>query len=198
MIPNIIKESAKGYQSLSINDTLLQERKIFFTHDVNPDSCNDLLEQLMYLECEAPGEEITLYINSPGGDVSSGLAVYDFIRLMSSPVKTVCIGTAASMGSILFLAGDKREMLTHAKIMIHDPSYSNGDYGGMKPLEIQEKVNNLMEIRKELCSIIAERTGKSIKEVHRKTKCDTYFNAEEALAFGIATSIITELTRKED
>lgn len=189
MMPNIITESASGYQFLDISDTLLKKRKIFFTSEVNAHSCNELLKQLMYLECDDNSKEVTLYINSPGGEVTSGLAVYDFMRIMKSPIKTVCIGTAASMGSILFLAGNERIMMPHSSIMIHDPSFSGGScsYAGMKPLQIQEKIDELMKTRKELCNIIAERTGKTEQEIFNLTKKDTYFEVDEAIKFGIAT-----------
>lgn len=190
--PYILKETVRGIQSIAIEDELMGSRQIFLTEEVNANTSNSLLKQLMYLEQSAPGEEITLYINSPGGEVVSGLAVYDYIRLMQSPLRTVCTGTAASMGSILFLAGAKREMLSHTKIMIHDPSCS-ASIAGVKPLEVQKKVDALMMTRKILCEIIAERTGRSLKEIYKKTKDDTYFTAEEAIEFGIATEIINHL-----
>lgn len=190
--PYILRETVRGIQAIAIEDELLGSRQIFLTDEVNAATCNALMKQLMYLEQSAPGEEITLYINSPGGEVISGLAVYDYMKLMQSPIRTVCTGTAASMGSILFLAGAKREMLYHTKIMIHDPSCT-ADITGVKPLEVQKRVDALMETRKILCKIISERTGRSLKEVYRKTKEDTYFTAEEAVRFGIATSIINHL-----
>ena len=187
MMPNIITESSHGYQVLDISDTLLKKRKIFFTNEVNAHSCNELLKQLMYLECDDNSKEVTLYINSPGGEVTSGLAVYDFMRVMKSPIKTVCIGTAASMGSILFLAGKERIMMPHSSIMIHDPSFGGGSYTGMKPLQIQEKIDELMKTRKKLCDIIAKRTGKTVEEVYKLTRKDTFFEVDEAIKFGIAT-----------
>ena len=193
MTPNIIKESARGYQSLQITDVLMQERKIFLVEQVSTETCSDLIKQLLFLENEAPGEEIKLYINSPGGDVHSGLAVYDCIRLISSPVTTICIGTAASMGAILYIAGEKRIMLPHSRIMIHDPSFSGGNLGGKKPLEIQTELQTLIDVRTQLCDIIAERTGKAVDEIYEVTKTDTYFNADEAIDFGLATEIINKL-----
>ena len=193
MTLNIIKESARGYQSLQITDVLMQERKIFLVEQVSTETCSDLIKQLLFLENEAPGEEIKLYINSPGGDVHSGLAVYDCIRLISSPVTTICIGTAASMGAILYIAGEKRIMLPHSRIMIHDPSFSGGNLGGKKPLEIQTELQTLIDVRTQLCDIIAERTGKAVDEIYEVTKTDTYFNADEAIDFGLATEIINKL-----
>lgn len=193
MTPNIIKESARGYQPLQITDVLMQERKIFLVEEVNTETSSDLIKQLLFLENEAPGEEIKLYINSPGGDVHSGLAVYDCIRLISSPVTTVCIGTSASMGAILYIAGEKRLMLPHSRIMIHDPSFSGGNLGGKKPLEIQTELQTLIDVRTQLCDIISERTGKTVEEIYEVTKTDTYFNADEAIEFGLATEKINKL-----
>lgn len=190
MTPNVLRESARGYQALDINDVLLQEREIFLTDEVNTNTCSDLIKQLLFLEKEDPGKEIKLYINSPGGCVHSGLAVYDCMKLMSSPVTTICIGTAASMGSILFLAGEKRLMLPNSRIMIHDPSFGGGNLAGMKPHQIKTELDGLVEVQKKLCSLIAERTGKSVEEIRELTKEDTYFNAEESIKFGLATEII--------
>ena len=126
-MPNILKETARGIDIILLDDELFSNREIFFTDAVNITSATLLLKQLMYLDRTDTGKEITLYINSLGGDVISGLAVYDFIRLMKSPVKTVCTGTAASMGAILFLAGTTRQMLPHTRLLIHDPSYGSND-----------------------------------------------------------------------
>ena len=193
MNTNIIQENARGYQPLAITDVLMQERKIFITEEVNSVTCSELIKQLMFLETDQPGKEIMLYINSPGGDVHSGLAVYDCINLISSPVTTICIGTSASMGAILFVSGKKRLMLPHSRIMIHDPSFSGGSIGGKKPAEIQTELQTLIEVKTQLCNILSERTGKTVDEIYEITKADTYFNAEEAVAFGLATEITNKL-----
>lgn len=186
---NIIRESVRGIELVPIEDELLSKREIFLVERVDSDSTNKLIKQLMYLERKDNRAEITLYINSPGGDVISGLGVYDYIKIMKAPIRTVCIGDAASMGAILFLAGDKREMLEHTRIMIHDPSYSNFDMSGRKPHEIQQEVDSLNKCRETLAKIIAEKTGKTLKEIYKVTANDTYFTAEEAINFGIATDI---------
>lgn len=122
--PNVVLESARGFQAISLKDKLLSDsREIFLTEEVNAETCDSLITQLMYLNRAALDQEITLYINSPGGAVSDGLAVYDVMRLLSAPLRTVCLGTCASMGAILFLAGDKREMLEHGRVMVHDPAF---------------------------------------------------------------------------
>lgn len=190
MQPNILKETVRGIQPVTIEDEMLQHREVFLTEKVCRKTAEELLKQLMYLERERPGEPVTMYINSPGGEVASGLAVFDYIGVMESPVNTVCIGSAASMGAILFLAGKERSILRNSEIMIHDPSFSTGDIGGKKPFEIQEKLNQLMSVRDKLSKIIAERTGMTEEEVCRRTKTDSYLNAQEALELGIATKII--------
>jgi ATP-dependent Clp protease protease subunit len=191
--PFILKETSRGTDSWRIEDEMFSRRKIFLTTEVNADSSNELLKQLMYLSQEKPNEEITLYINSPGGEVVSGLAVYDCIRMIQAPVKTVCTGTAASMSAILFLAGETREMLPHTKIMIHDPSFGKVETQGEKPLEMQKRLEDILKVRKILGEIIAERTGQSLRKVYGKTKGDAYFTAEEAIKFGIATKITERL-----
>ena len=188
--PKLMKETARGCELYFLEDSFFHNREIFMTDYVDADSSNELIKQLLYLNQENPEKEITIYINSPGGEVISGLAVYDCIRLMQAPIRTVCTGMAASMGSILFLAGDKREMLPHTKIMIHDPAFHNLDIGGVKPLEIQKEVDRIMETRNILCGIIADRTGRTKEEVFEKTKTDSYFTVEEAMEFGLATAVV--------
>ena len=186
----IIKETVRGIDIVDLEDELLQSREIFLTGGVDANTTNELIKQLMYLEREDDEAEITLYINSPGGEVTSGPAVYDYMTLMKAPIRTVSVGTAASMGALLFLAGDKRQMLPHTRIMIHDPSYSNADMSGKKPHEIQHELDKLNETRQIIAQIISEKTGKTLEEVYEVTANDTYYNAEEALKFGLATEII--------
>jgi ATP-dependent Clp protease protease subunit len=187
-----LKETSRGIDSITPESMLLKERKLFFTEEVNSESCNTLIQYLLCLEAEDLDAEITLYINTPGGEVVSGLAAYDTLRLMKCPIRTVCIGTAASMGSILFLAGDKREMLPHTKIMIHDPLIA-GLSGSRKALELEKEAARLLELREVTGGIIADRSGRSLEEVYEKTKEDTFLTAQQALEFGIATKIIDHI-----
>lgn len=187
---NIIKETVRGFDVVTIEDELLTGREIFMVDSVDARTSNELLKQLMYLERQDSESEITIYINSPGGEVISGLAVYDYISMMKAPVRTVCIGTAASMGAILFLAGKKRQMLPHTRLMIHDPSYSHHDIGGRKPHEIQHELDKLNETRAALAEIIAEKTGRTLEEIYEVTANDTYYSASEAIDFGLATEIL--------
>ena len=188
---SLIKESVRGLEVLSPENLLFTNREIFLTQEVDTESSNQLIKQLMILEKLDNSREVTLYINSPGGDVVSGLAVYDYMQLMKAPIRTVCIGTAASMGAILFLAGEKREMLEHTRLMIHDPAYGGGDMAGKKPHELQMYVDKLKQSQEIIAGIIAEKTGKSIEEVYEKTREDSYFNAKEAIEYGLATGIVS-------
>ena len=189
-MPRLVKESVRGMELLTPEDLLFTNREIFLTTEVDNDTANNLMKQLMILEKLDNTKEITLYINSPGGEVVSGLAVYDYIQLMKAPVRTVCIGTAASMGAILFLAGKKREMLMHTMLMIHDPAYGGGDMAGKKPHELQMYVDKLKQSQEIIAGIIAEKTGKSLEEIYEKTRADSYFNAQEAMDYGLATGIV--------
>ena len=195
--PCVILESARGFETLYLKDKLLSDsREIFLTEDVNAESCNSLITQLMYLNRTEPDKEITLYINSSDGSVADGLAVYDVIRLLDAPVKTVCMGTCASIGAILFLAGTKREMMEHGRVVIHAPAFDS-DHGiggkrkiGINPYQIQLKHDELNGCRESLARIISERTGKSIEEIYEIIADDTYFSAGEAVEFGLATGIL--------
>lgn len=190
-MPNVLKESARGIERIRIDDELFNNREIFLTDVICCKSSAELIKQLMYLEKQSD-DEIVMYINSPGGEVSSGLAVYDYIASMKAPVRTVCIGTASSMGAILFLAGKTRQMLPHTRLMIHDPSFNRNDIGGKKPHEIQHELDKLNEAREAIVKIIAEKTGKKVKDICKLTVDDTYYSAEEAVEFGLATEIYKE------
>ncbi len=187
-----IKESQRGYEVFYPDDILLRERKLFFTEEVTAESSNQFIQFLMCMEKYSPDEEIEIYINSLGGEVVSGLAVYDTLKKMRCPIRTVCIGTAASMGAIIFLAGDKREMFPHTKIMIHDPLI-NGLNGSRRALDLEREAQHLMETRKILGQIIADASGHSLEEVYEKTREDCYMTADEAIEYGIATGIAEKL-----
>lgn len=189
----IIEESSRGHEPLSIESLLTTRRKIFLTTPVESNECADIIQQLMYFNDEDPTKEIVMYINTPGGEVDSGFAVYDAMRIISAPIRTVCIGIAASMGALIFLGGEKREMLPHSRLMIHDPSFGCGSYAGKKPHELQSEVDKLNQTRDALCRVISERTGKTLEEVCAKTASDTYFTPDEAIAFGLAHAIANKI-----
>lgn len=191
--PNILRETSNGIHQIAIEDALLEKRDVYLTEAVNSATATALIQQFIYLEKENPGKPINFYINSPGGSVKDGLAVYDVIRLLKSPVTTICIGLAASMGSILFLAADKRLMLPHSEIMIHDASFGQAEFSGLKPDEIQQRTDDLLKTCKTLRGLIEERTGLSAKVVRDKMKKDSYFKAEEAMELGLATGILSSI-----
>lgn len=189
--PEIIKETSGGTTYCPIQDELFNsQRSMEVVGEITRESVYSLILQLRYLQQAAPGKEITMYINSPGGSVSDGLALYDVMEMVSCPIRTVCVGTAASMGALLFAAGDSRDIFPHATVMIHDP-LTTGVSGSA--LHIEEASRRLMETRKTTAEIIAKHTGHSLEEVYEKTKQDSYFNAAEAVAWGLADRIIKKL-----
>lgn len=185
--PRIMRETTAGMFLYTIQDDMLQRRELECTGTIDSDSVYELCRQLRYLQNDDPDKEITMFINSPGGEVDSGLALYDVMKGISCPIRTVCMGVAASMGAVLFAAGDKREILSHGRVMIHDPLLSRT---GGSALHLQEVSRNLLKTREELCSILAHHTGKPLKEIYKKTAQDSWFNAEEAVAFGLADRVI--------
>lgn len=191
MMPVIIKETSIGYLKTSIADELFKKREIQCIGEITDELVYSLILQLRYLQADNPKEEIVIHINSPGGEVASGLALYDVMKAISCPVKTICEGTAASMAAILFLAGDKREMLPHAKVMIHDPLI-HGSIGG-NALQIERISKDLLKTREIIGTIIAEHTGRTLDEVYEKTAADSYFDAEECIRWGLADGIVTEI-----
>ena len=190
-IPNIIRETSEGLNQIPIQDILFQRREVECIGEITEDSVAALILQLRYLHHEAPEQEITMYINSPGGEVSSGLALYDVMKAIQCPIRTVCVGTAASMAAILFLSGDKRDMLAHSKVMIHDPLIPGGIGGSA--LKVDAVARNLMQARQTIADIISRHTGKSLEDVLAKTASDSYFDAEQAVEWGLADRIIHEL-----
>ena len=190
-IPNIIRETSEGLNKIPIQDILFQRREVECIGEITEDSVAALIIQLRYLHREAPEQEITMYINSPGGEVSSGLALYDVMKAIQCPIRTVCVGTAASMAAILFLSGDKRDMLAHSKVMIHDPLIPGGIGGSA--LKVDAVARNLMQTRQTIANIISRHTGKSLEDVLAKTASDSYFDAEQAVEWGLADRIIHEL-----
>ena len=189
--PQIIRETAEGLNRLDIRDEMLGKRQLELMTSVNAESCAVIIRGLLYLQREDPTAPITLYINSPGGEVQSGLALYDVMQVVSCPIRTVCLGMAASMAALLFIAGDDREILPHSRVMIHDPLISAG--AGGNALSVKARANDLMRIRDITAGVIARHSGMSIDRVFELTATDTYFEAEEAVEAGLADRIITKL-----
>lgn len=191
MMPEIIKETSSGYVRETIPESMFRNREIMCIGEITEELANSLILQFRYLDRESPEQEITMYINSPGGEVSGGLALYDVMQAASCPVRTVCMGTAASMAAILFLAGKRRGMLPHANVMIHDPLVKNP--AGASALAMERISRNLMKTREIIAGIIAEHTGRSMEEVYEKTMQDSFFDAKESIAWGLADEIITKI-----
>ena len=186
----IIRESSHGYDLIPIQDEMLSHREVELVGEVDAASVNALVRQLRYLQREDPEGQITLYINSPGGGVDSGMALYDVMQAVSCPIRTVCVGLAASMAALLFVSGSRRDMLPHSRIMIHDPLIVQT---GGSALKLKAVSDDLMETRRIIAGVIAEHSGKSMEEILARTATDSYFRAKEAVEFGLADHIITDL-----
>lgn len=189
-IPSILKETVNGYSRIPIADKMLEERQVLCVGEITAQHVNELILQLLYLESEDSSKPITLYINSPGGEISSGLALYDTMQAISCPVHTVCMGMAASMGALLFASGDQRYILPHGKVMIHDPRTFN--VGGTA-LTLHQISDNLMNTRKICAEILAQHTGHTIDEIYEKTASDCFFNAKEAIDFGLCDTLLQSM-----
>lgn len=186
-VPMIIRETSQGDSRRSILDEMLLYREVECVGEINAESVYSLCRQLRHLQREDPNGEITMYINSPGGSVADGLALYDVMKGISCPIRTICLGTAASMGAVLFAAGKQRDILPHGRVMIHDPLI--GQTGG-SALQLQEISQSLMQTREQMGRLLAQFTGRTLEEIYEKTRRDTFFNAEEAVAFGLADRVI--------
>ena len=189
LVPMVVEQTSRGERAYDIYSLLLKQRIIFLTGPVYDQVGSLICAQLLYLESDNPSKDISFYINSPGGVVSSGLAIYDTMQYIRSPVSTVCIGMAASMGSLLLTAGakGKRYALPNAQIMVHQPS--GGAQGQATDIEIQAR--EILTLRKRLNEIYVHHTGQSIDAIERKLERDSYMSAEEALLFGLVDEVVT-------
>ncbi|MBR4558426.1 MAG: ATP-dependent Clp protease proteolytic subunit [Fibrobacter sp.] len=193
IIPTVIETTGRGERAYDIYSRLLKERIIFLGTPINDEVANNVMAQLIFLEYENPEKDITLYINSPGGYVSAGLAIYDTMQHVRPNIATICIGSCASMAAVLLAAGTKgkRYALPHSRIMLHQPS---GAATGQST-DIQITAKEIVRTKDTLTEIVAKHTGKSIEEVRAKTDRDFYMGPEEAKAFGVIDEIF--VPRKE-
>ncbi|QDH12967.1 ATP-dependent Clp endopeptidase proteolytic subunit ClpP [Formicincola oecophyllae] len=189
MVPMVVEQTARGERAFDIYSRLLQERIIFLTGAVYDEVASLICAQLLFLESVNPDKEISFYINSPGGVVTAGLAIYDTMQYIRCPVSTVCIGQAASMGSLLLAAGEpgRRFCLPNARVMIHQPS--GGAQGQASDIEIQAR--EILQVRKRLNNIYHQHTGRSIPEIEEALERDNYLSAEEAKKFGLVDEVVT-------
>ena len=188
MVPVVIEQSGRGERAYDIYSRLLKERVIFLVGPINDQGANLVIAQLLFLESENTDKDISLYINSPGGSVSAGLAVYDTMKFIKPHVSTLCIGMAASMGAFLLTAGEdkKRFALPNSRIMIHQPM--GGVSGQASDIEIHAK--EILSLRERLNKILASRTGQSLKTIAKDTDRDNFMSAEEALKYGIIDKVL--------
>lgn len=189
--PCIIRETCEGTVRVPIQDEMYQRREIQCNGEINNESVYSMILQLRHLQAQDPEKEVTIYINSPGGSVSDGLALIDTMAALRCPIRTVYMGTAASMSALIFASGNEREIMPHARVMIHDPLISGGVGGSALKLDAIAK--DLMRTREITAQILADCTGHSIEEIYEKMASDTYFDAKEALEWGIADRIIHEI-----
>ena len=188
LVPYVIEQTSRGERSYDIYSRLLKERIIFLGEEVSDVSASIIVAQLLFLEAEDPGKDIHLYINSPGGSVTAGFAIYDTMKYIKCDVSTICIGMAASMGAFLLAGGTKgkRFALPNTEIMIHQPS------GGARgqATEIKIVAENILKTKKKLNEILAANTGRSMEEIERDTERDNYMSAPEAKEYGLIDEIL--------
>jgi len=189
MVPMVIEQSGRGERAYDIYSRLLKERVIFLVGPVNDHTANLVVAQLLFLESENPDKDISLYINSPGGSVSAGMAIYDTMQFIKPDVSTLCTGLAASMGAFLLAAGakGKRFSLPNSRIMIHQPL--GGAQGQAADIEIQAR--EILYLRDRLNHILAEKTGRSVEQISKDTDRDNFMSAEEAAEYGMIDKVLT-------
>lgn len=189
LVPTVIESTSRGERAFDIYSRLLKDRIIFLGEEVNDITAGLVVAQLLFLESEDPGKDINLYINSPGGSVVAGMAIYDTMQYVKCDVSTICMGMAASMGAFLLAGGKKgkRFALPNSEIMIHQPS------GGARgqATEIKIAAEQILKTRKKLNEMLAANTGQSLEVIERDTERDTYMSAQEAMAYGIIDNVIT-------
>ncbi len=189
MVPMVIEQSGRGERAYDIYSRLLKERVIFLVGPVNDQAANVIVAQMLFLESENPEKDISLYINSPGGSVSAGMAIYDTMQFIKPDISTLCTGMAASMGAFLLAAGakGKRFSLPNSRIMIHQPS--GGAQGQASDIEIQAR--EILYLRERLNGILAEKTGQTIEQIAKDTERDNFMSADVAAEYGLIDKVLT-------
>ena len=189
LIPIVVEQSSRGERAYDIYSRLLKDRIIFLGNQVHDDMANTIIAQMLFLESEDPDKDIFLYINSPGGAVTSGMAIYDTMRYVKPDVATICMGQASSMAALLLAAGanGKRRALPHARIMLHQPL--GGVQGQATDIDIQAK--EILKIKETIHRILNEHTGQSIEKIRQDTERDFFMDSQEALDYGIIDKVIT-------
>ncbi len=191
LVPYVIEQTSRGERSYDIFSRLLKDRIIFLAEDVNSASASLVVAQLLFLESEDPDKEISLYINSPGGSITDGMAIVDTINYIKCPVSTICVGMAASMGAVLLASGakGKRFATPNAEILIHQPLIGGGGLSG-QTTEIKIHADHMVRTREKLNKLLSDRTGQSLETIEKDTERDNYMTAEEALKYGLIDGIL--------
>ena len=191
LVPYVVEQTSKGERSYDIFSRLLKDRIIFLSEDVNQASASTVVAQLLFLESEDPDKEIHLYINSPGGSITAGMAIVDTINYIKCPVSTICIGLAASMGAVLLACGEKgkRYATPNSEILIHQPLIGGGGLSG-QTTEIKIHADHMVRTRDKLNKLWSEKTGQSLETIEKDTERDNYMTAEEALKYGLIDGIL--------
>ena len=195
LVPMVVEQTSRGERSYDIFSRLLKERIIMLSGEVTDESAQLIVAQLLFLDSEDPDKDISLYINSPGGSVTAGMAIYDTMQLINADVSTICVGMAASMGAFLLSCGakGKRYALPHSEIMIHQPL--GGFKGQVTDIEIH--ANRMSKIKEIINKTLSMNTGKSIEVIQRDTERDNFLDAEEAKAYGLVDEVIVKKPKKE-
>ena len=190
LVPVVVEQTSRGERSYDIYSRLLNDRIIFLSDEVNDVTASLVVAQLLYLEAQDPDKDIYLYINSPGGSISSGMAIYDTMNYIKCDVSTICVGMAASMGAFLLSSGakGKRFALPNAEVMIHQP------LGGMQgqATDIKIHADRIIKIKEKLNRLLSEQTGKPLKTIEKDTERDNFMTADEAMAYGLVDKVITK------
>ena len=191
LVPYVIEQTSKGERSYDIFSRLLKDRIIFLAEDVNATSASLVVAQLLFLESEDPDKEINLYINSPGGSITDGMAIVDTINYIKCPVSTICVGMAASMGAVLLASGakGKRYATPNAEILIHQPLIGGGGLSG-QTTEIKIHADHMVRTREKLNKLLSDRTGQSLETIEKDTERDNYMTAQQALEYGLIDGIL--------
>ena len=194
LVPYVIEQTSKGERSYDIFSRLLKERIIFLSEQVDSASASLVIAQLLFLDAEDPGKDIYLYINSPGGSITDGMAIYDTIQYIESDVCTICVGMAASMGAVLLASGTKgkRYALPNSEILIHQPLIGGGLSG--QATEVKIHADHLVATREKLNKVLSERTGQSIETIQKDTERDNYMTAQQAKEYGLIDEIMESIS----
>lgn len=195
VVPYVIEQTSRGERVYDIYSRLLKDRIIFLGTAIDSQVANTIVAQLLFLDAQNPNQEIRLYINSPGGEVYSGLAIYDTMQFVKAPVSTICVGMAASFGAVLLAAGapGKRYALPHAKIMIHQPWVSGGMGGQVSDLQI--RIEELTRNKRQLNEVLARHTKQPVEKIERDTDRDYFMEAEAAKAYGLVDHVVSHETQ---